>query len=131
MNKLKWFFAVMILIVASTINAAINYGTVTVSQVISVYDGDTICVNIDEYPAIIGKNIRVRLARIDAPEMKTKTKKAIKARDFVKSILKSAKEIKLGNIKRDKYFRIGAEIYADGKNLSDLLLKKRLVKSIK
>ena len=41
-----------------------QYGTVTVSKVISVYDGDTFRVNIDSLPPIVGKNIRIRVNSI-------------------------------------------------------------------
>jgi hypothetical protein len=34
-----------------------QYGTVTVSKVTSVYDGDTFRVDIDSLPPIVGKNI--------------------------------------------------------------------------
>ena len=40
--------------------AAPEYGTVTVSKVISVYDGDTFRVDIDSLPPIVGKNIPIR-----------------------------------------------------------------------
>ncbi len=44
-----------------SVQAAPEYGTVTVSKVISVYDGDTFRVDIDSLPPILGKNIPLRL----------------------------------------------------------------------
>ena len=51
----------MVLLTVSSIKAAPQYGTVTVSKVISVYDGDTFRVNIDSLPPIVGKNIAIRV----------------------------------------------------------------------
>ena len=55
-----------------------------------------------------------------------KKKLAIKARDFVASKLKSAKEVLLVNPKRGKYFRIVADVMIDGQMLDKMLLKKGL-----
>ena len=49
-----------------------QYGTVTVSKVISVYDGDTFRVNIDSLPPIVGKNIAIRVNGVDTPEIRGK-----------------------------------------------------------
>ena len=46
-----------------SVQAAPEYGTVIVSRVISVYDGDTFRVDIDSLPPIVGKNIPIRLRR--------------------------------------------------------------------
>jgi len=37
---------------------------------VSVYDGDTIKVNIANYPAINGEGISIRIRGIDAPEIR-------------------------------------------------------------
>jgi endonuclease YncB( thermonuclease family) len=110
-----------------------NYGCIEVQEIISVYDGDTFKCNIAGYPAIIGKNIGVRIAGVDTPEMNDKRQeikaKAIKARAFVVDRLNNAKKIELRNMRRDKYFRILAEVYVDGENLSDSLIKNGLAKA--
>ena len=46
-----------------------------------------------------------------------------KAKYFVEKLLKSTKRIDLKNIKRGKYFRIVADVYIDGKSLSDAIIK--------
>ena len=43
---------------------------VVINEVITVYDGDTFRVNIDEFPPIIGENIAIRILGIDTPEIK-------------------------------------------------------------
>ena len=110
--------------------AAKQYGSVTVSKVISVYDGDTFRVNIDSLPPIVGKNIPVRLEGVDTPEINGKCQYekdlALEARDFVRSKLSNAVEILLNDLQRGKYFRIVAKVYIDGVSLEDELLQNGL-----
>ena len=111
-----------------SVQAASEYGTVTVSKVISVYDGDTFRVDIDSLPPIVGKNIPIRLNGVDTPEIRGKCEHekdlAIKARDFVRNKLANAKEIKLNNLQRGKYFRVVANVMVDGVSLELELLDK-------
>ncbi len=112
-----------------------TYGSITVSKLISVYDGDTFRCNIKEWPPIIGKNISVRILGIDTPEIKCSVKKKGKAecdrlkalartaKKLTKNQLQRAKIIELRNIQRGKYFRILADVYVDGRNLADILIK--------
>jgi micrococcal nuclease len=110
--------------------AAPEYGTVTVSKVISVYDGDTFRVDIDSLPPIVGKNIAIRLNGVDTPEIRGKCKYekdlAVKARDFVRNKLANAKEIKLTKLQRGKYFRVVADVMVDGVSLEQELLENEL-----
>jgi len=113
-----------------SVQAAPEYGTVIVSRVISVYDGDTFRVDIDSLPPIVGKNIPIRLNGVDTPEIRGKCKYekdlAIKARDFVRNKLANAKEIKLNNLQRGKYFRVVANVIVDGVSLEQELLENEL-----
>ena len=110
--------------------AAPEYGTVIVSKVISVYDGDTFRVDIDSLPPIVGKNIPIRLNGVDTPEIQGKCQYekdlALKARDFVRNKLANAKEIKLTNLQRGKYFRVVANVLLDGVSLEQDLLENKL-----
>ena len=112
------------------VKAAPEYGTAIVSKVISVYDGDTFRVDIDSLPPIVGKNIPIRLNGVDTPEIRGKCKYekdlAIKARDFVRNKLANAKEIKLNNLQRGKYFRVVANVMVDGVSLEQELLENKL-----
>ena len=112
------------------VQAAPQYGTVTVSKVISVYDGDTFRVNIDSLPPIVGKNIPIRVNGVDTPEIRGKCQYeknlALKARDFVRAKLSNAKEIKLTNLQRGKYFRVVANVVVDGVSLEQELLDNEL-----
>ena len=113
-----------------SVQAAPEYGTAIVSKVISVYDGDTFRVDIDLLPPIVGKNIPIRLNGVDTPEIRGKCKYekdlAIKARDFVRNKLANAKEIKLNNLQRGKYFRVVANVIVDGVSLEQELLENEL-----
>ena len=94
----------LVFLLITSIQAAPQYGTVTVSKVISVYDGDTFRVNIDSLPPIVGKNIPIRVNGVDTPEIRGKCQYeknlTLKARDFVRAKLANAKEIKLTNLQR-------------------------------
>lgn len=94
------------------------------------YDADTITVEIQNVHPLLGKNISVRVAHLDTPEIKTHNaceKSAGRAaQKLVQNVLKSAKRIDLENVKRDKYFRILADVFFDGKNIRDLLFKNNL-----
>ncbi len=103
-----------------------TYGNLTVSKVNSVYDGDTFRADIKGVPPILGENIAIRLYGIDTPEMRDKRphikKKAIEARDYVRTRLFKAKKIELRNIRRGKYFRIVATVVVDGKDIGKELI---------
>jgi len=49
-----------------------TYGSVTVSEVSSIYDGDTFTVSIKDWPPVAGERISVRVWGIDTPEMRGK-----------------------------------------------------------
>jgi len=123
-------FPSILLFVSSLVQAAPQYGTATVSKVISVYDGDTFRVNIDSLPPIVGKNIAIRVNGVDTPEIRGKCpyekNLALKARDFVRAKLSNAKDIKLTNLQRGKYFRVVANVVVDGVSLERELLDNGL-----
>jgi len=124
------FLLLIITLISISAQAKPQYGTVTVSKVISVYDGDTFRVNIDSLPPIVGKNIRIRVNGVDTPEIRGKClyekNLALKARDFVRAKLANAKEIKLTNLQRGKYFRVVANVLVDGVSLEQKLLDNNL-----
>jgi micrococcal nuclease len=105
-----------------------SFGDAAVSEVTSIYDADTFRVNINGWPPVIGSRIPVRIANIDTPELRgqcaTEVTLARRAKSETVAALRAAKKIELRNMKRDKYFRINAEVYVDGANLGDILLNK-------
>lgn len=109
-----------------------SFGSVLVDKLISVYDGDTFKVTILNWPPIIGEEINIRISGIDAPEMNdvrdNVQQLAEEAKQFVTTQLRNAEKIELFNLRRDKYFRIIADVYLDGEYLNDLILKNNLAK---
>lgn len=101
-----------------------------VDKVTSVYDGDTFRADISGFPDLIGKNMPVRINGIDTPEIRGKCpsekKLAIEAKEYTALLLNNGQVIELKNIQRGKYFRLVADVYIDGKNLSHLLLARGL-----
>ena len=128
--NMKILLSILLITVSFVTQSKPQYGTVTVSKVISVYDGDTFRVNIDSLPPIVGKNIPIRVNGVDTPEIRGKCpyekNLALKARDFVRDKLANAKEIKLTNLQRGKYFRVVANVLVDGFSLEQELLDKEL-----
>ena len=107
----------IILILFNSIIAASNaedYSDVSVSRIIKVIDGDTFRADINELPDIIGKNIRIRILGINAPEINGKCafekELAIKARDFVQILLNNADLVVLKNLNRGNFFRLLGEL---------------------
>lgn len=97
-----------------------------------VYDGDTIHVTIPSFAPIAGENVGIRVLGIDTPEMHDHDpaikKLALEAKQLMISTLKGAKKIELKNCSRGKYYRYVAYVYADGINVSMLMLKAGLAK---
>lgn len=129
MKKL-FFFLFIALSVLLFAKEQTTYGDLKVSRLLYVYDGDTFKIDIDEYPPIIGKNISIRVAGIDTPELRSKDPeikiKAYQAKIFTTKFLKNGKTLLLKNIRRGKYFRLVADVIVDGKSLSDELIKNGL-----
>ena len=124
------FLLLCILIVNILNGAGKSYGDIFVSEVTSIYDGDTFRASIKGYPAIVGERISIRLNGVDTPELRGKCQQekdlARLAKQFTVQTLRSAKMIELRNMKRGKYFRIIADVYVDRVNLSEALIRKGL-----
>jgi len=106
-----------------------TYGSVIVDKILSVDDGLVIRCNINQWPAIIGEDIPVRLNGISpiTTSTKEKTKKRLlAAKEFTANTLTTAKVIILTNIKRGRDFSIVADVIADGLDLADMLAEKDL-----
>ena len=121
---------ILLLVIPAAINASPNYGSIAISSINSVYDGDTFRANIADYPPIVGENIGIRINGIDTPEIRGKCAKEISlakdAQSFTEKTLRSAKVVELRKLKRGKYFRIVADVYADSINVGDELIEEGL-----
>lgn len=121
---------VMWCIFYSIVRAEEYYGDFKNVEYIKNYDGDTISVNIKGVHPLLGKDIDIRVNGIDTPEMRggcAESKALAKtAQMLVQQILTNARRIDLRNCYRPKYFRIGADVYADGVNIADILIDNNL-----
>lgn len=110
--------------------SSMTFGDAIVTEVVSVYDGDTFKVHIACWPDIIGFRISIRIAGIDTPEIRGKCQaekdSAQLAQQFVADKLHSAQTIKLRKIRRDKYFRVLADVFVDEVNLADAIIEAGL-----
>ena len=93
-----------------------------------VYDGDTITVDIDLGFDVVLKNQKIRLSRINAPEIRGDQRPAgLKSRDALRSkignkwiLIKTKKD------KKGKYGRWLADIFLEDKNINDWLMAEGL-----
>lgn len=94
------------------------------AQVTDVYDGDTITVNVDLGFHTWIHDEKIRLARINAPEVKGKEKEAgIASRDWLRErILGKTILLRTLRDKREKFGRYLGELYLDESNINDELV---------
>ncbi len=101
------------------------------AHVTSVYDGDTLTVDIDLGLKTFVKGEKIRLSRINAPELRGKSRpEGLKSRDRLRELVLN-KNILLQTIKdkKGKYGRYLGEIWIQLKgkkytNINDLLVKE-------
>ena len=122
---------ILLILVGFSVNAT-EYGNATVSEVRTIYDGDSFRVTINGWPDIIGKSVPIRMLGVDTPEMRGKCEAekilARQAKQHTVALLRSGKVIELTNMQRGKYFRILANVIIDGKSLGDSLVSNGLAR---
>jgi len=96
-----------------------------------VIDGDTLDLVFD-LGFRVSSEQRVRLARIDTPELRSKDpKERVKAqtsKQYVEDQLKQCKTFKIVTYKVGKYGRYLVDVFVDGKNLNNELVERGLAK---
>ena len=131
MNKVIYTVVLLMCFILSTANASdLVYGNFVGVEYVKNYDGDTITVNIKDVHPLIGSLISIRINGIDTPEMKSDCPNekilAYNAKVLIEKFLKNGKVITLKNVNRDKYFRILADVYVDGINIANVLIKNKM-----
>jgi micrococcal nuclease len=101
------------------------------AQIRSVYDGDTIRADISLGFGIYINNQKIRLLNINAPEVRGKSKESgRKSRDYLRErILGKKVIIKTHKDKQGKYGRWLAEIFINGENINNTMVKLGYAKS--
>ncbi|HML55467.1 MAG TPA: thermonuclease family protein [Solidesulfovibrio magneticus] len=116
-------FALCWLLSGPVIAAGPDFGQAR-AVVVRVCDGDTVVVDIPEYPPVIGKAIRVRLAGVNAPERRDPDpavrRAAEEARQAMAALLPPGTAVTLARIRRDKYFRLNAMVLVAGRDAAAL-----------
>jgi len=121
----------------STVASAKNIiypGPLEIAEIVRIYDADTVYVRLPDSSGlpIFTQNIGIRINGIDTPELRTRCKAekvlGYKAKYAFVEILSKAKKIEIKNYFRGKYFRIVADVFVDGVNVKDLLIKTGLAK---
>ncbi|EKO40021.1 MAG: hypothetical protein B193_1243 [Solidesulfovibrio magneticus str. Maddingley MBC34] len=116
-------FAFCWLLSGLAIAAGPDFGQVQ-AVVVRVCDGDTVVVDIPEYPPIIGKSIRVRLAGVNAPELRDPDpevrRAAERSRQAMAALLPPGTAVTLTRLRRDKYFRLNAVVLVAGHDAAAL-----------
>ena len=109
-------FSVVLLIYL--LNARANLNLVKIKN---CYDGDT-CTTVS--------GEKIRLACIDAPEIRGKNadpSKAKASKEFINNLL-SNKKVKIKRIDTDRYGRTVAEIFVEGTNIQKLMVQNGFAK---
>eukprot|EP01083_Nonionella_stella_P166540 557079_1 len=94
------------------------------AKVVKVYDGDTVHIVAPLFDGVLSR-FKVRLARIDAPELRTKDAWEKKAGYIVRDILNDKighQIVQITNVSYDKYGRILGDILLNEENINDWLL---------
>ena len=96
------------------------------SFVRKVYDGDTITVDIDVGFGVVLMNQKMRLLRINAPEIRgTQRPDGLKSRDALrKKIANKWVKIRTQKDKKGKYGRWLAEVWIEEECVNDWLIKE-------
>jgi len=106
------------------------------AKIVRWVDGDTVILDID-LGFYVTRQERVRLARIDAPELNSQVpyqvRKAKSARAKAKKFAPEGTTVLLSTSKNDidRYSRYIGEITIEGKNISDYLIKIKAVEEVK
>lgn len=88
-------------------------------------------IDIPDIPEVFGKEISVRINRIDTPEKRSKNPQekamALKAKMRLEQLMADQK-IELKNVARDKYFRLLADVHVNDQSVADILIKEGLAR---
>lgn len=100
--------------------------------VLSVYDGDTLTINLPCNVAVVCNKIPLRLYGIDTPEINDARPglKALaqKAKARLVDLVSPSHKVEVEIIGRDKYFRIDAVVYSDGIDVGKILVVEGLAR---
>lgn len=135
--KSKHFYIVvyvllMVLGIFSFKDAKASTDVLHVTKIVSVYDGDTFRVDVEQpigtHP-LFTKNIPIRLKGVDTPELRGKCSREVILAKEAKALTKDFLEthrVHLTDLSRGKYFRVVAYVKSGNKDLSKILIDNGL-----
>lgn len=95
------------------------------SAVVRVYDGDTLTVEIPDWPPIF-RQVSIRADGYDAPEIRGHCERekllAQQARVKLLALLAAGHRITLGDLRPGKYFRLVADLEIDGQPVAAVMI---------
>jgi endonuclease YncB( thermonuclease family) len=98
----------------------------------SIHDGDSFTVSLPGIHPLWGDRAAVRIAGIDAPELRgaceSERTLALEARRELWALLSVARRVDLEDVGRDKYGRILARVLADRRDVAEHLIGKGLAR---
>ena len=107
-----------------------TYSKIFSGKVVSIYDGDTMKISIEDNNS--KKIVKIRFLGIDTPELKffnsTQGKLAYEARDYLRNLIPigTIVDIKTGQKEVDRNTRILGEVFYEGLNINLELLTQGL-----
>jgi micrococcal nuclease len=110
-----------------------TYGSAAVKKVTAVDERFVFRCDIKEWPAVIGKDIAVKIDGIAPPlivergEMPNKFFE-LQTKKFLQRAFAAARAIRLENIKRGRTFSIVADVVVDSNSLADLMIEEGLAR---
>ncbi|MGB0747159.1 MAG: thermonuclease family protein [Magnetospiraceae bacterium] len=127
----SWLAPRLLLIWAIVVFLLVIYGTVAKADdaarravVVSITDGDTIQVTAEAWPGMYYHG-PVRLRGVDTPELRGKCaseKRAARLAAFALETLILGKDVLLTDIAEDKYGRVLARVWIDGRDAAEILV---------
>ncbi len=98
--------------------------------VLQVIDGDSLLVDIPDFPPVAGRRIGIRVAGCDTPELSDANpevrRRAYQAKNLTARLVPPGSQVTLRNIRRDKYFRLLCEVETPQGDLTTLLIESGL-----
>lgn len=110
-----------------------NFGDVLCGEVLAVEDDYTLRCRVDQWPAVIGEDIPVRIDGVESLgiyEIPTRRLEEIKQNIqlFLEQQVQQGQVILLRDIRRGRRFELVARVVIDGQDLAELLVSQRLAR---
>ncbi len=112
----------LFILFTTTIFAAKIYDAELIDfEYVRTIDGDTFVINIPNIYEVFGSNVGIRIRGINTPERGQEN--YAESTEILRNFLESGKPIRIVNLSRDKYFRLGADIYVGDVNVAEYMLE--------